>query len=308
MRFPKELQNKDLIGLVAPSSPTSAARTLKCKEFVEKMGYDVILGKSCMKCLHGYLAGNRYERAADINEMFTNPQVKGIFCIRGGYGSSEIMDLLDYDRISQNPKVFVGYSDITNLNVAFQTKCDFITFHGPMVSSNMLEHYDDYTKACFFQALHMKEEFFFHNPQNEPFTTIVHGSAKGIIVGGNLAVFMNLLGTFYAPNLKGKILFIEDINESVPRVHRMLEQLRYLGIFDQIAGILIGDFLDCFNQEDETFQLIDLVTEFFAQSKIPVVANIKCGHCFPTATIPMVAVCEIDTKRELIKFSLMEKI
>lgn len=114
-----------------------------------------------------------------MNEMFKNPEVKGIFCIRGGYGSARIMRLLDYNMIRKNPKIFVGYSDITNLNMAFLKLCNLVTFHGPMVSSNMLEHFDEYTRESFFAAIDMNEEYEFYNPVGEEMHIISHGRARG---------------------------------------------------------------------------------------------------------------------------------
>ena len=128
------------------------------------MGYRVKEGASCRKTYRGYLAGTDRERAKDINDMFADKDVKAIFCLRGGNGSVRIMNLLDYKMIRQNPKIFVGYSDITNLLMAFNTLCGFVTYHGPMVYSNMLKHYDDYTKASFEAVLNMEEQYTFQNP------------------------------------------------------------------------------------------------------------------------------------------------
>lgn len=304
MKMPEPLNRNDTIGLVCPSSPVSGERVLACKAFVERMGYQVKVGKSCFESLHGYLAGSAKNRARDLNLMFADPKVKAIFCIRGGYGSSQIMDLLDYDMIARNPKIFVGYSDITNLNIAFHQKCNMVTFHGPMVSSNMLEHFDDYTRERFEAAIHMKDELYLINPDLEPMKVLAPGVGKGTIVGGNLALIINLLGTFYAPDFHGKILFIEDIYESIPRIHRMLDQLRLLGIFDQLAGVIIGDFSECEKEDNGTYSVEDFMQEFFADMKIPVISNVKCGHCHPTATIPLGVTCTIDTKTEIVKFSL----
>lgn len=302
MIFPNPLNYGDTVGLVSPSSPTTPERVELCKAFVEQLGFHVIVGKSCKKSCHGYLAGTDIERANDINEMFKNPEVKGIFCIRGGYGSARIMELLDYNMIRKNPKIFVGYSDITNLNLAFIKLCNFVTFHGPMVSSNMLEHFDEYTRKSFFAAISMNEEYEFYNPVGEKLHIISHGRAKGRIVGGNLALLINMIGTFYMPDLRGTILFIEDVHESVPRVNRMLDQLSLLGVFEKVSGILIGDFTECGNDEDENFQIIDLFSEYFSKLNIPVISNIKSGHDYPMGTIPLGTFCNIDTVKKKIQF------
>lgn len=302
MIFPEELRLGDTIALVSPSSPTTPERVDLCKSLIENMGYQVIVGDSCKKRYHGYLAGTDMERAEELNCMFANKRVKAIFCIRGGYGSGRIMKYLDYELIRKNPKIFVGYSDITNLNIAFLTCCDMVTFHGPMVSSNMLEHFDTYTRKCFFQAISMKEKLELKNPEDREIKVLSHGKAEGPIVGGNLALLINMLGTFYAPDFRGKILFIEDIYESVPRVNRMLDQLMLLGVFEQVNGIIIGDFSDCKNEEDESFQIDDLLCEYFSNLEIPVLSKIQCGHCHPTATIPIGTRCEIDSYEKRITF------
>ena len=302
MIFPSELKVGDTVALVSPSSPTTPERVDLCKSFIEKLGYQVIVGESCKKRYHGYLAGTDRERAEDINRMFSNKQVKAILCIRGGYGSSRIMKYLDYDLIRKNPKIFVGYSDITNLNMAFFTCCNMVTFHGPMVSSNMLEHFDEYTRDSFFQTISMKQALELRNPVGREFKVLSHGKANGTIVGGNLALLINMIGTFYSPDFRGKILFIEDIYESVPRVNRMLDQLALLGVFDQVKGILIGDFSDCRNDEDENFLIDDLLFEYFGHLRIPVLSHIQCGHCHPTATIPLGIRCEIDSYQKRITF------
>lgn len=303
MIFPNPLNYGDTVGLVSPSSPTSPERVELCKSFVEQLGFRVIVGKSCKKNHHGYLAGTDIERANDMNEMFENPEVKGIFCIRGGYGSARIMRLLDYNMIRKNPKIFVGYSDITNLNMAFLKLCNLVTFHGPMVSSNMLEHFDDYTRESFFAAIDMNGEYDFCNPVGEELHIISHGRAKGRIIGGNLALLINMIGTFYMPDLRGSILFIEDVHESVPRVNRMLDQLSLLGVFEQVNGILIGDFTECENDDDKSFQILDLFSEYFSQLKIPVISNIKSGHGYPMGTLPIGTICNIDTVKKRIRFS-----
>lgn len=303
MIVPEPLKPKEIVGLVCPSSPVSNERVLACKAFVESMGYEVKVGRACYEAYHGYLAGSPEQRADDINSMFADPSVKAIFCIRGGYGSSQIMELLDYELIARNPKIFVGYSDITNLNVAFSTLCNMVTYHGPMVSSNMLEHYDDYTRSSFEAAISMNTELYHQNPVSEPMKVLAPGTCEGTVIGGNLALLINLLGTFYAPDFHNKVLFIEDIYESIPRIHRMLDQLRLLHIFDQLAGVLIGDFSECSKEDNDRYTIDDFLQEYFADMKIPVISNVKCGHCYPTATIPLGLTCTLDTSSGIVKFS-----
>lgn len=291
-----------MVGLVSPASATKRERILECAAFLEKLGYQVTIGKSCFQSFHGYLSGEDILRAEDLNQMFADKQIKGIFCVRGGYGCGRIMEFIDFDMIRQNPKVFVGYSDITSIHLAIQKLCGFVSFHGPMVSSNMLEHYDEYTKQSLEQFLFMRktDQISFQNPESGSFEIISEGSAEGILIGGNLAVLINSIGTFYAPDFQGKALFLEDVGESIPRIDRMMTQLRLMGVFEQVSAILLGDFAECGENSDQSFGIKELIMEIFGGLNIPVISNIKCGHCFPTATIPLGARCSIDTKMRTI--------
>ena len=220
----------------------------------------------------------------------------------GGDTSSHAMDKLDFNMISNNPKIFVGYSDITNLNVNFNQKCGFITFHGPMVKSNMLNRYDDFTKNSFKNALNMENELVLENPSGEDFEVIVGGYAEGIIVGGNLSLLVSMIGTPYEVDTKGKILFIEDVNEEVKRVDRMMYQLKYSDKLDDATGIIFGDFTDCINKAKEDYTVVEMLKDILSDYKKPVMYNIKSGHCFPMSTVPLGTKCSMDTNTKLIKF------
>ena len=166
MVFPERLREGDTVGLAAPAFPVKEEERDGCVKLLEGMGYRVKLG-TCLENMynfHNYLAGDARVRAEDINRMFADSQVKAVFCVRGGYGSSQIMKYLDFDLVKENPKIFVGYSDITNLHSVFQMFGNLVTFHGPMVCSNMLKDFDDYTRSGLFAALNMEEELEFRNP------------------------------------------------------------------------------------------------------------------------------------------------
>jgi len=162
--FPNKIKKGDTIAIIAPSSPVKREEADACRKLVENMGYKVRMGKCTYESVHGYSAGTGRSRAEDINEMFGDENVKAIWCIRGGDTSSHTLDKLDYEMIRNNPKIFVGYSDVTNLNVNFNQKCGFVTFHGPMVKSNMLNSYDDFTRRSFEKAINMEDELILENP------------------------------------------------------------------------------------------------------------------------------------------------
>lgn len=300
--FPNPLKKGDTIGLVCPSSPTTKEKVAKSVEFMRSLGFNVKLGKSCLCELHGYLAGDACIRADDINRMFADDTVKGIFCVRGGYGSSQLMTLLDYEMIRRHPKIFVGYSDVTNLLLAFFQLCGLVTFHGPMVASNFLEHFDSYTEESLWRTLNMGESLTFYNPPGRELTSVKEGCAEGLLVGGNLSLVTSMIGTFYSPDFRGKILFLEEIGETVPKIHRMLDQLRLTGIIGQIRGVLLGDFTDCTNPYDSEYGVNELFNDFFCPFKKPVISNIACGHSFPTATLPIGTFCTMDADIKKICF------
>ena len=302
MIFPEKLRKGDTIAIIAPSGPVSKEAADSCKRLVEDMGYNVKMGKCTYRSIHGYSAGTGEEKAEEINQMFADKAVKAIWCIRGGDTSSHAMDKIDFDLIRNNPKIFVGYSDITNLHVNFNQKCDLITFHGPMVKSNMLNNYDDFTKISFEKALNMDKELVLENPAGEDFKVMVEGSAEGIIIGGNLALITSMIGTPYEVDTKGKILFIEEVNEDVPRVDRMMYQLKYSGKLDETAGIIFGDFTNCINEKCKDYTVEKMLKDVLSNYKKPVMFNVKSGHCYPLSTIPFGVKCIMDTRNNLIKF------
>jgi muramoyltetrapeptide carboxypeptidase len=297
MIFPPALKKGDAVGLIAPSSPAPAGQIEPCKSLLASWGYKVKEGNGIYSSLHGYLAGPAALRAADIHAMFADPAVKAIFCLRGGDGSCQVMDKLDLGLIRANPKIFVGYSDITNFHVFLNQKAGLVTFHGPMVYSNMLKAYDDFTKAAFEAALALgaASRLDLKNPEGEPFKALRPGQAEGMITGGNLSLICSMLGTPYEINTEGKILFFEDVNESIRHVDRMLHHLKYSGKLDQTAGVVVGDFSGQSNPGDPGYLVDDLLRDFFTGYNKPVIYNVKSGHCLPMSTIPLGAVCRLHT-------------
>ncbi len=302
MNFPKKLQLGDTIGLISPCSPAPSERVNQCKEYVEAMGYSVVIGESAKHSCHGYLAGDDCLRANDINSMFANKKIKAIFCLRGGYGGNRLMNLLDYNLIRKNPKIFVGYSDVTSFHLAFHTLCNMVTFHGPMVSSNMLDDFDNYTRTCFFNTINMTSQMKFCNPDYEEIKVLSPGCACGIIIGGCLSLISPAIGTYYQPDFRNKILFLEDVDESLPRCDKMIEQLFHSGIMNQISGLILGEFLDCVNPYDNTYSMTDYFKERFKNFPKPVMYNIRSGHCKPMATLPFGTICRMNTYQKSISF------
>jgi len=302
MIFPPRLKKGDTIGLVAPASRIPAENISKCVEAVEALGYKAVLGNSADKNHMGFLSGDDDLRAQDINSMFGRKDIQGIFCLRGGYGCCRIVDKLDLPLIRENPKVFVGYSDITILHLVFNQLCNMVTYHAPMVSSNMISQFDDYTKKSFLDTLFMDKELEFSNPEGKAIRTLSGGCAEGPLVGGNLCLMATTLGTPYEIDTEGKILFIEELNECTYKVDRLLHQLKHSGKLTAAKGIILGSFKQCDPEHDGDAGLEEIFNEVIKPLSKPTVYDVECGHCFPTASLLMGANCILDADRGKFKF------
>ncbi|MFC5557724.1 LD-carboxypeptidase [Ureibacillus thermophilus] len=307
MRIPKSLKKGDTIGLISASSPTPPENLPKAIKSVEDLGFNVVVGETC-KERHGYLAGKDELRANEVNEMFRNPEIDGIFCIRGGYGAARILPLLDLEMIKQKPKVFAGYSDVTALHIVFNQKCDFVTFHSPMPSTEFIkEEMDEYTWNSFLSCVMDTErsDYVLENADGKPMTVLVPGEATGELVGGNLTLVASSLGTPYEIDTKGKILFLEDIDEYERSVDRMLTQLKQAGKFDDAAGILLGGWTNCGPQNPEkpeqSLRLLTIFEEILVPTGKPILMDITCGHVLPTMTLPLGKKITFNTETKTIK-------
>lgn len=296
MIFPAKLQPGDTVALIAPSSPLLPGhQTSDSISAIQSLGYRVWEGESLYSSTPcGYAAAPAEVRARDINRAFADPDVKAIWCIRGGNASAQLMSRLDYDLIAANPKIFIGYSDITNLLVAFQQRCGFVTYHGPTANDDLVRDFDSYTCQSLFAALNMEEELRFANPEGDPILTMHSGCAEGILTGGNLELIASMIGTPYQIDAHGRILFLEEVRVPVYRIDRLLHQLLYAGVLDDAAGIILGDYTDCGNHYNESYGPLDLLRDFFKDYKKPVLYNVRAGHGRLKGTLPLGAMCGID--------------
>ncbi|RRD39994.1 LD-carboxypeptidase [Leptotrichia sp. OH3620_COT-345] len=314
MNFPNSLKKGDKVFLLCPSSPIIADEDIKkCCKVIEKLGFFPIMGKSLYENYGGYMAGNPEVRVQDLHEAFSRNDIKGIFCVKGGYSASQLLDKIDYNLIKNNPKVFVGYSDITNLHIVFNQKCNLGTYHGPMVKSNMFNDFNSYTEISLFEALE-KEKWKYKEPENKKLHLLNENNltnssltVKGPLIGGNLAISVSTLGTPYEIDTKGKILFLEDVDEKTGSIDRMLTHLKYSGKLDDCHGIILGNFADCSNtyktSNDEIYELNELFNDFFKDYDKPVIYGIESGHGKPfMATLPLGSVCTINTQTKEIFF------
>jgi len=305
---PKALKFGDTLGVIAPASPTTEENVKKSYDSLVEMGFKVKMGKSCYGN-YGYLAGPDGLRAGDINNMFKDKEVDGIICLRGGYGTPRILDLLDYDLIKNNPKIFIGYSDITALHIAITKISNLVTFHGPMVSSDLIGGFNDFSKMSLYNFI-MEGKFIgsIKNPKGEEIETINGGIAEGEIIGGNLSLIADTIGTPYEIDLKGKILFIEEIGEEPYQIDRMLTQLRLSGKLKEAEGIILGDFNNCVAKTlkyDDSLTLKQVIEDIIKPIERPTIANLRAGHCEPIVTLPFGVKAKLDANKK--ELTILEK-
>lgn len=302
MKRPKPLKYGDKVALIAPCGPVNQDRLESAVKSIKELGLDVLLCDSCT-CSRGFLAGKSDKSKADeVNSVFKDKNIKGIFAMRGGYGAARILPMLDYSLIKANPKVFVGYSDVTALHIVFNQKCGFITFHGPMASTELYKGVDDYTMNSFKKNIFSNSPLgCIKNPDGETLKTLVKGNAEGILTGGNLSLLVSSIGTKYEINTKSKILFIEEVGEEPYRIDRMLLQLKQSGKFKDAAGIVLGQFHKCDPCEPEkSLTLEEIFNELICSENKPVLCNVSCGHSVPTMTLPMGAKAKIEREKFII--------
>lgn len=301
---PKRLEEGATIGLSAPASHLDGRSRIEIAiEMIQSLGFKVKEGRHLYR-QHGYFAGTDAERADDLNELFADRAVDGIICLAGGWGSSRLLPLLDYAMIRENPKVFMGYSDITSLLNGIYAQTGLVTFHGLLAATEWSGYIIEEFKKVVMQAQH---DILLGNPP--PFVksegqverrnrvrSLQPGIVRGALVGGNLSLISHLTGTPYLPDFSGKILFLEDIHEAVYRIDRMLTQLKLSGRLDGIAGLAFGKFTDCTPDASRArqFSLDEVLENFCMDIGVPSINGLMVGHVPEQATLPIGCLVELD--------------
>ncbi|MFB2936416.1 LD-carboxypeptidase [Aerosakkonemataceae cyanobacterium BLCC-F154] len=303
---PSSLKVGDTIGLVNPASFITSEDVEEVKQTLKNLGLNYKLGTHILD-RYGYLAGRDIDRAADINTMFADSSVKAILTLRGGWGCNRILPLINYQLIRKNPKIIIGYSDITSLLLAIYALSGIVTFHGPVATSTWNQFTIDYVQRILFnrEAVTMQNSAFI----DEKITslplrveTITPGKARGKLVGGNLSVLSAMVGSAYLPNWQNTILFIEEIGEEVYRVDRMLTQLKIAGILDRISGFIFGQCTRCNpEQPEKSLTLIQVLQDHIQPLKIPAWYGAAIGHIPNKFTLPIGIEVEIDANNGTIK-------
>ncbi len=304
---PKRLVKGDTVALISPSSGIEARGFEIALGNLEAFGFKVKVGKYA-RLRNGFLAGTDKERLEDLHWAFADKEVNAIWCVRGGYGATRYLPDLDYKLIKANPKIFIGYSDITALHTAIYQNTDLVTFHGPTAGGNL----SDYSKTHILNVLMNPSApykiglsaFNVANTSNLFKTeTISKGKCRGELVGGNLSLLSAMTGTSSAlRNLKGKILFLEDVREQPYRIDRMLTQLKQSIDLRQCSGIALGIFEGCNPTDTASQSLIFVLKERLGDLGIPVIYGLSFGHIRDQFTLPVGIKAELDTETATIAF------
>lgn len=292
MLKPNPLRVGDTVGIVAPAGPYDKDLFEKGIAALETMGFKVHVPDGLDRS-KGFLAGSDRHRADIFNGCFRNEKIKGIFCARGGYGSLRILDLIDYRLIEDNPKVFVGFSDITAIHMTLLDRCRLITFHGPVVTR--LGEADPETLDSLTAAVSSGRKL---EIKVKSGTIVQSGRCEGVVSGGNLTTLCHLLGTPYAPVFRNHILLLEDVAEAPYKINRKLFQMKLSGCLDGVGGIMLGDFNDCGSRRE----LIATMKEVFKDMKIPIMAGFNFGHGTPNLTVPLGLNAILDTEKRSLMF------
>jgi len=311
MKKPKKLQKGDTIGVISPASPSDMkSEVTRAMETLENLGYHVALGKNVNKT-KGLVAASEEERAADFNDMFKNDNIDAVFVTQGGYGSAQLVNLIDLDLVANNPKIFTGFSDITALHLAINKISQVVSFHGPGMARFNSEELTEYTKTQFFKAITEDKPLGDIPLANSKkwLTSINSGICEGEIIGGNLTLICSTLGTPYEIETKGKVLFIEDLDTEPWIFDHMLCHLRNAGKLKDSIGILIGECKDCipFKYNPGFYcdtSLEDVLDYYLKPLGVPALYGLPLGHTDDIATIPLGVAVRLDCDNK--KFTVLE--
>ncbi len=304
--LPRRIKSGDTLGLIAPGSYITGAQLNDSIKSLNELGFNVVYTNNILS-KNGYFAGSDKQRASDLNQMFYRDDVAGIVCARGGYGSTRILPLLNFNVIRTNPKVFMGYSDVTSLLCGIYQETGLVCYHGPVGISTYNEFTTDYFRKTLIDP---EDNLVLKNPAPESADdeyqplTIKDGVARGELTGGNLSVVVSLIGTPYDIDTRNKIIFLEEMEEDPYRIDRMLTQMRMAGKFENAAGIALGVFKDCKPSEkssfDSSFTLIEVLKNRLEDLNIPVVYGMSFGHVKNKFILPVGIKAELDASKQTI--------
>lgn len=294
----QKLKKGDTIGIIIASSCNRVDRFKELEDYISNLGFNILYGKT-VYLKSGYLAGSDEERIQDIHDMFLNPEVKAILCLKGGFGASRIIDKIDYNLIKNNPKLLIGFSDVTALLNNFYKYANLPTVHGLVGNFLASKYCDDFSKQDF-------KDLLFENTKgrilkgNDNTKTLVEGITEAELVGGNLCLISDLYGTDYEVDFENKIVLIEEVEEPPYNIDRMFAQLRLGKNIYKAKGFVFGHFTDCIDSEnDNTYD--NLIKEYFGNLDVPVIYNFPTGHEFPFINVPIGLKVRLDANKKQIE-------
>jgi muramoyltetrapeptide carboxypeptidase len=290
---PVSLRIGDTLAITSPAGAVWKDDTVsKFTAILKGMGFNVKLGRTLTEKF-GYLAGTDELRAKELNDFFMDKTVQGIFCAKGGWGCARLLDSLDYFNIRTNPKVLMGFSDITSLLVAIQARTGLVTFHGPVGNSGWNDFSMGYVKSVLVnRAL---TEYGPGPKDTDAPVVFTPGKAKGVLIGGNLSVLVGIIGSTYLPDWKNKILFLEETEEEPYSIDRMLTQLRLAGVLKNISGVIFGKCMKCEAEEpQQSFTFMEVLEQHLKPLGIPAYYGAMIGHIENKFTVPLGVMAEMD--------------
>lgn len=307
----KSLQKGDTIGIIAPSNPITQDRKFMLDNAIKKfenLGFKVVCSKNCFNIdKYGVSGGEPQERADDFNEMFSNPEIKAIYCAHGGDTANQILSLIDYEAIKKNPKIFLGMSDIDVLHLAIYTKTKLVVFHGSDPKSGRAGKRMDldieYTWQNFQNRMINKSK---DVPASSERICVRKGIAEGKIIGCNLSSILKLAGTQFFPNFENSILFLEGYSENTKKAVCKLQQLKEIGVFDKIKGIVIGYVVGFQDEEwikenNIKAKYEDIVLDITKEYDFPILKTNDFGHKCPNCFLPIGGTAKIDATNKSIE-------
>ena len=307
---PSALLVGDTVAFCAPSGFLDSVRMSLAKTRLEEKGFYIVQEQSLFR-RWGYLAGTDEQRANELMTYFRDKSVKAIFPGTGGYGSTRILSMLDYNIIKDNPKIFIGFSDITALHVAFNQLGDLITFHtpNPMYGLGSEKGLDPISELYFWSLIMNSDDYNYEIPfdlygDSLKVQTMVPGVASGKLVGGNLSLLCSTMGSDYEIQTGGSILFIEDVGEAPYRIDRYLRELKLAGKLDVVNGIIIGRFSRRESENPDKpsdFKMSQVFQQYFSEMNVPVIFDFPAGHGSKNISLPLGGNVLIDTKNEIFK-------
>jgi len=298
---PARLKKGDKVAITSPAGAVWDEKQIEVfTKILEGFGFEVVLGKITLKEKFGYFSGTDEARAKELNELFADKTIDGIFSMKGGWGCARLLDKLDYKTIESNPKVLIGFSDITTLLNAIYAKTGLVTFHGPVGNSG----WNDFTSTAFKKVIMEGAAYEMPILDKTNFVCVNKGIAKGELIGGNLTVLSGIVGSKYLPSFKNKILFLEEAKEEPYSIDRMLTQLKLSGALDEISGFVFGKCSKCDAEEPQkAFTFAEVIEQHIKPLGIPAITGAAFGHTENKLTLPIGIMAELNAEKGLLKLS-----